>query len=116
MFTDSVSLQTDIMRGLDDYCIGLVAPPSSVIPDLVPFITPAADMKLKHGVLGFLKHLAQPTPNKNVLGDAGVLEALATSNVWDRESDRAEAVQASAIGIAKHLCLNNGPCPYLFLF
>ncbi|KAG9126173.1 hypothetical protein FRC07_004580 [Ceratobasidium sp. 392] len=85
----------------------LVAPPSSVVPDLVPFITPATDMKVKHGVLGLLKHLAQPTLNKIVLGDAGVLEALATSNVWDSESDRAEAVQASAIGIAKHLCLNN---------
>ncbi|KAG8685686.1 hypothetical protein FRC08_012969 [Ceratobasidium sp. 394] len=91
----------------DDYCIALVAPPSSVVPDLVPFITPATDMKVKHGVLGLLKHLAQPTPNKIVLGDAGVLEALATSNVWDSESDRAEAVQASGIGIAKHLCLNN---------
>ncbi|KAG9103570.1 hypothetical protein FRC06_009822, partial [Ceratobasidium sp. 370] len=91
----------------DDYCIALVAPPSSVVPDLVPFIAPATDMKVKHGVLGLLKHLAQPTPNKIVLGDAGVLEALATSNVWDSESDRAEAVQASGIGIAKHLCLNN---------
>ncbi|QRW00062.1 hypothetical protein RhiJN_28080 [Ceratobasidium sp. AG-Ba] len=91
----------------DDYCIALVAPPSSIVPDLVPFITPAADMKLKHGVLGLLKHLAQPTPNKIVLGDAGVLEALATSNIWDSESDRAEAVQISAVGIAKHLCLSN---------
>ncbi|KAG8744125.1 hypothetical protein FRC12_014869 [Ceratobasidium sp. 428] len=91
----------------DDYCIALVAPPSSVVPDLVPFIAPTTDMKVKHGVLGLLKHLAQPTPNKIVLGDAGVLEALATSNVWDSESDRAEAVQASGVGIAKHLCLNN---------
>ncbi|CCO33297.1 hypothetical protein BN14_07371 [Rhizoctonia solani AG-1 IB] len=92
----------------DDYCVALVAPPSSIVPDLVPFITPATDMKVKHGVLGLLKHLAQPVANKMVLGDAGVLEALSTSGVWDSESDRAEAVQASAVGIAKHLCLNNG--------
>lgn len=65
-------------------------------------------MKVKHGVLGLLKHLAQPAPNKTVLGDAGILEALATSGIWDSESDRAEAVQASAVGIAKHLCLSNG--------
>ncbi|CAE7083088.1 unnamed protein product [Rhizoctonia solani] len=89
----------------DDYCIALVAPPSSVVPDLVPFITPSADMKVKHGVLGLLKHLAQPVPNKMVLGDAGVLEALSASGIWDSESDRAEAVQASAVGIAKHLCM-----------
>ncbi|CAE6421699.1 unnamed protein product [Rhizoctonia solani] len=91
----------------DDYCVALVAPPSSIVPDLVPFITPVTDMKVKHGVLGLLKHLAQPVPNKMVLGDAGVLEALLTSGVWDSESDRAEAVQASAVGIAKHLCLSN---------
>ncbi|KAF8744176.1 small GTPase mediated signal transduction, partial [Rhizoctonia solani] len=91
----------------DEYCVALVAPPSSIVPDLVPFITPATDMKVKHGVLGLLKHLAQPVPNKIVLGDAGVLEALSASGVWDSESDRAEAVQASAVGIAKHLCLSN---------
>ncbi|KAB5594115.1 hypothetical protein CTheo_2452 [Ceratobasidium theobromae] len=91
----------------DDYCIALVAPSSSIVPDLVLFITPATDMKVKHGVLGLLKHLAQPAPNKTVLGDAGILEALATSGIWDSESDRAEAVQASAVGIAKHLCLSN---------
>ncbi|KAJ1309709.1 hypothetical protein OPQ81_006474 [Rhizoctonia solani] len=91
----------------DNYCIALVAPPSSIIPDLVPFITPATDMKVKHGVLGLLKHLAQPVPNKMVLGDAGILEALSTSGIWDSESDRAEAVQASAVGIAKHLCMGN---------
>ncbi|CAE6510070.1 unnamed protein product [Rhizoctonia solani] len=91
----------------DDYCTALVAPPSSIVPDLVPFITPSTDMKVKHGVLGLLKHLAQPVPNKIVLGDAGILEALSTSGIWDGESDRAEAVQASAVGIAKHLCLGN---------
>src|SRR3954452_10127813 len=95
------------MRNLDDYCMALVAPPSSVVPDLVPFITPNTDMKVKHGVLGLLKHLAQPVPNKMVLGDAGILEALSASGIWDSESDRAEAVQASAVGIAKHLCLRN---------
>ncbi|CAE6465396.1 unnamed protein product [Rhizoctonia solani] len=67
----------------DDYCIALVAPPSSIVPDLVPFITPNTDMKVKHGVLGLLKHLAQPVPNKMVLGDAGILEALSTSGIWD---------------------------------
>ncbi|ELU44880.1 hypothetical protein AG1IA_01089 [Rhizoctonia solani AG-1 IA] len=86
----------------DDYCVALVAPPSSIVPDLVPFITPVTDMKVKHGVLGLLKHLAQPVPNKMVLGDAGVLEALSASGVWDSESDRAEAVQASAVGIANN--------------
>ncbi|CAE6412998.1 unnamed protein product [Rhizoctonia solani] len=90
----------------DDYCVALVAPPSSVVPDLVPFITPNTDMKVKHGVLGLLKHLAQPVPNKIVLGDAGVLEALSTSGIWDSEADRAEAVQVSAVGIAKHLLSN----------
>ncbi|KAG8733429.1 hypothetical protein FRC11_006316 [Ceratobasidium sp. 423] len=99
--------EAEFMRDLDDYCVALVAPPSSIVPDLVPFITQSTDMKVKHGVLGLLKHLAQPVPNKMVLGDAGVLEALSTSGIWDSESDRAEAVQASAVGIAKHLCLGN---------
>jgi hypothetical protein len=61
-----------------------------------------------HGVLALLKHLAQSTPNRAPLGKAGVIDRLATCQIWADKADMAELVQVSAIGIAKHLCNGNG--------
>lgn len=73
------------------------------------------DIKIKHGVTGLLKNLAQAPANRTPLGDAGILDALAGSTIWDRKWDIAETVQLSAIGISKHLCQSNGTSLHVIL-
>lgn len=63
---------------------------------------------MKHGTIGLLKHLAQSSANKSILGDAGFIEAMAESGIWSREGDIAEVVQMSAIGMVKHMSYGNG--------
>ncbi len=89
-------------------CVALLSPPISLTTHLLPLIGPRVDIKIKHGSMGLLKHLAQPPQNKDVLGKAGLIEALSKSGIWKREADMAEMVQMSAIGIAKHLAYGNG--------
>ena len=82
-------------------------PPISIIPDLIPLIGRDVDIKIKHGAMGLLKNLAQAPANKVILGEAGIIEALSISKIWEKGSDLAEVVQISAIGVAKHLCNSN---------
>ena len=76
-------------------------------------LAPSTDIKLKHGVIGLLKHLAQsssqmPT-NRAVLSAAGVIQHILRSGVWDDRSDfMLDIVQVNAIGAIKHLCSNSG--------
>lgn len=88
-------------------CNALVQPPLSLAPVLVKFLAPSCDLKLKHGVLGLLKNVSHAQGTRIILGEAGTIEALATSGVWGRTADIAEIVQLSAIGVAKHLCSGN---------
>ena len=83
--------------------MALVEQPISILPYLVPLLTPSTDIKLKHGVLGLLKNLAQTQPIRELLGRSGVIEAICKSNVWSRDGDIADMVQLSAIGVVKHL-------------
>jgi hypothetical protein len=71
-------------------------------------LSPTTDIKVKHGVLGLLRHIAQSPVNRPTLGEAGVIPALVTSGIWDEKADMAELVQMSAIGTAKHLCNSEG--------
>ncbi|KAF8344201.1 uncharacterized protein EI90DRAFT_3028678 [Cantharellus anzutake] len=84
-------------------CVALVQPPVSLVPNLLNLLDPKMDLKLKHGVLGLLKHLSQPQRNRNYLGELGTIEAIIRSKVWDNAADLADVVQLSAIGIVKHL-------------
>lgn len=86
----------------------VVNPPIALAPDLVAVLEPDTDIKVKHGVIGLLKHLAQSAHNRVPLGQAGVITKLAQSQVWAEAVDMAELVQVSAIGISKHLCSSNG--------
>jgi hypothetical protein len=86
----------------------LLQPPISLATDLADLLQPDADLKVKHGVIGLLKHLAQATTNRPSLGKAGILRRLATSGIWGEKADMAEIIQVSAIGVAKHLCNGNG--------
>lgn len=75
-------------------------------------LAPSTDIKLKHGVIGLLKHLSQSSCNSaanlETLGNSGVMEHLLASGVWDERNDAmANIVQMNAIGAMKHLCNGN---------
>ncbi|KAG1827362.1 uncharacterized protein BJ212DRAFT_1311768 [Suillus subaureus] len=75
-------------------------------------LAPSTDIKLKHGVIGLLKHLAQSSSqmpsNRAALSAAGVIQLILKSGVWDDRSDfMLEIVQVNAIGAIKHLCNNS---------
>lgn len=91
----------------ESHSVAFVNPPTSAVPLLVKHLTPETDIKVKHGVIGLLKHIAQTPSNRPVLGRANVLEKLRTSEVFREKADIAEIVQMSAINLAKHLCTNN---------
>ncbi|GBE82337.1 hypothetical protein BKA93DRAFT_760564 [Sparassis latifolia] len=91
----------------DALSMALVNPPISLSADLAALLEPDTDIKVKHGIVGLLKHLAQPQGNRAVLGQAGIIQKLASSQVWGEKSDIAVIVQGSAIGVVKHLCNGN---------
>lgn len=74
---------------------------------------PETDLKVKHGVVGLLKHLAVTPSVRPLLGEAGIIQCLVTSQVFGETADMAEMVQISAIGVAKHLCTGNGEAIHL---
>lgn len=63
---------------------------------------------MKHGVVGLLKNLAQVKDNRAILGQAGIIQKIATSGLFSDTLDMLEMVQVYAIGIAKHLCNSDG--------
>ncbi|GLB34997.1 putative small GTPase mediated signal transduction [Lyophyllum shimeji] len=92
----------------------LVSPPYSLAPVLASphLLSPSTDIKVKHGVIGLLKHLAQAPPHSraihSALGKAGVVRRIAGSGVWDEKAGAmADIVQLSAIGVVKHMCNAN---------
>lgn len=91
----------------------LLSEPHSLAPVLtsVHLLSPSTDIKVKHGVIGFLKHLAQSSVQSpeihTTLGNAGVVQIISECGIWDEKADAmAEVVQISAIGVLKHLCNN----------
>lgn len=80
------------------------------------FLSPSIDLKLKHGILGLLKHIAQFSKLSPVvpkaLGEAKIISRISASGVWDEKTDAmANVIQLNAIGIAKHLCNGNREYP-----
>ncbi|KAI0064603.1 hypothetical protein BV25DRAFT_1823008 [Artomyces pyxidatus] len=92
----------------------IVSPPISLGPDLADLLDPEADLKLKHGVIGLLRHLAYAAPARAALAEAGIIQRLVGSNIFRDTSDIAELIQVNAIGIAKHLCNGNAENCYAF--
>ena len=93
----------------------VLSPPLALAPFLSSnsLLSPAADIKVKHGVIGLLKHLAQSsansTTNRAFLNESGVVQRLVASGIWDERGDAmAEVVQMGAIGVVKHLCNGSG--------
>lgn len=91
----------------DAHAAAIINPPVSLGSDLAALLAPEVDIKVKHGVTGLLKHLAQSPSNRDALGKADVLQKLALSGVWSDRGDLVQVVQVSAIGIAKHMCTSN---------
>ena len=89
----------------------VVKSPISLAPDLAKILESNPDFKVKHGVIGLLKNLAQSTSNRAPLGQAGIIARLADCGIFEDKSDMMEIIQVSAIGVAKHLCNGNGSCP-----
>ncbi|KAI8998730.1 hypothetical protein BD414DRAFT_475906 [Trametes punicea] len=98
----------------DAHSAAIVKPPISLGPDLAALLEPDTDIKVKHGVIGLLKHLAQSPANRAALGEAGIIQRLASSQVWGEKADMVEIVQVAAIGVAKHMC--NGDVDNTFAF
>ena len=93
----------------------LLSSPYSLAPVLASeeFLSPSTDMKLKHGILGLLKHVAQFAKSSQTipkaLGEVGIISRISDSGIWDEKTDAmANIIQLNAIGVAKHLC--NGSC------
>lgn len=89
----------------------LLSPPHNIAQLLSSevLLSQSTDIKLKHGVVGLLKHLSQAScnspPNRVALNNAKVVERVLFSGVLDERSDAmADVVQVNAIGIVKHLC------------
>jgi len=75
-------------------------------------LSPSTDIKVKHGVIGLLKHLAQSCAQSAVIHDAllraEVVKHVSRSGVWDEKTDEmADIVQVGAIGIVKYMCNAN---------
>lgn len=109
----SFDLVCDRFRGsyilsLDAHAKALVNSPVSLIPDLATLLAPEIDIKVKHGVVGLLKHIAVPKDNRVVLGQEGILPKLAASEIWTDKHDSVEIVQLATIGVAKHMCNGSG--------
>lgn len=96
-----------IMPHEEQHAIDIMKPPLSIADLLVVYLQDAIDIKVKHGVIGLLKHISQTPANRPVLGHGRILEALRTSQVFSERSDISEVVQMSAINLTKHMCTNN---------
>ncbi|THG97815.1 hypothetical protein EW026_g4259 [Hermanssonia centrifuga] len=91
----------------DAHAAAIVNPPVALMPDLATLLEPETDIKVKHGVIGLLKHLSQTQSNRTILGNAGIMQKLATCQIWSEKADVVEIVQVAAIGVAKHMCNSN---------
>ena len=89
----------------------LLSPPYSLATILSSdrVLSPSTDIKLKHGIIGLLKHIAQFSKLSSIvptsLAQVDIIGRIATSDVWDDRSDAmADVIQLNAIGVAKHMC------------
>jgi hypothetical protein len=92
----------------ESHTLKIVNEPIALGPHLSAILEPDADMKVKHGVIALLRHLAYTPAARAPLAEAHIIERLVASNIFQNAADVAELVQVNAIGIAKNLCNGNG--------
>ncbi|KIY69965.1 hypothetical protein CYLTODRAFT_392703 [Cylindrobasidium torrendii FP15055 ss-10] len=104
------SLSLGNLARREKHAVILLSSPHNMATVLVSpqLLGPSVDIKLKHGVLGLLKHMAQSSPLAAVhdhLLQANAVRHISMSGIWDEKADNmAEIVQLSAIGVVKHMC------------
>ncbi|KAI0030744.1 hypothetical protein K488DRAFT_87473 [Vararia minispora EC-137] len=91
----------------ESHSLAIVNAPVSLSPYLSDLLEPDTDIKVKHGVIALLRHLAYTPAARTSLADARIIERLVSSNIFKDTADTAELVQVNAIGIAKNLCNGN---------
>jgi hypothetical protein len=95
---------------IDARAILLLQEPFNILPHLLDLLDTRTNIKVKNGALGLLKNLSHPKVNRHLLGERGVIEALAASEIWSSSNDMAEIVQGFGIGACKHLAHGDGLC------
>ncbi|KAF9114169.1 hypothetical protein BGX27_011525 [Mortierella sp. AM989] len=86
----------------DDHCVKLVHEYQAVEP-LIHVVRKATDLKASHAATGVLRNLALPEKNREIMGDAGVIQACFPL----LKKDNAVPLQANIVGILKRLCLSS---------
>jgi hypothetical protein len=95
-----------LMKG--DTAIGLLNGADSLLPVVIPLLSPDTRVVLQHSVIGLVKNLANPTENKAILGEAGVIDRLIKMEVFSDKRDMVGTIQGGSAGLLKLLCLHNG--------
>ncbi len=75
----------------------------SLLPRLTALLDPSTPVIVQHALVGLLRNLAIPEPNKRKLGNAGCLPRLLAMGPWAAERDMLGSVQGGAVGIVKQL-------------
>ncbi|KAI7818885.1 armadillo-type protein [Gamsiella multidivaricata] len=86
----------------DQHCVKLVHEYHAVEP-LIHVVRKATDLKASHAATGVLRNLALPEINREIMGDAGVIQACFPL----LKKDNALPLQANVVGILKRLCTGN---------
>ncbi|KAG0221435.1 hypothetical protein BGX31_009839, partial [Mortierella sp. GBA43] len=86
----------------DKHCIKLVHEYKAVEP-LIHAVRKATNLKTSHAATGVLRNLALPEVNREVMGDAGVIQACFPL----LKKDNALPLQNNIVGILKRLCTNS---------
>nr|XP_019000013.1 uncharacterized protein I203_07547 [Kwoniella mangroviensis CBS 8507]OCF63474.1 hypothetical protein I203_07547 [Kwoniella mangroviensis CBS 8507] len=88
---------------------------SSLLPVILPLLSPFTPATTQHAVIGLVRNLSVPIETKTILGEAGVVERLAEMQVWSQEKDLLGSVQGGAAVILKNLCRNDVKNSHRFL-
>jgi len=86
----------------DDACEEFVHT-SHIHKPLISILSEATDSQLLHAAIGFLKNLAMPLKNKEVIGAAGLFDLM--PRLW--ALDTLQQIQFSSISLARQLTIRN---------
>ncbi|EST05492.1 Armadillo-type fold [Kalmanozyma brasiliensis GHG001] len=85
----------------DAHCLSLVQE-HGLAPFLASLLAQADDIKVAHGLVSLLKNLSIPAPNKAVIGQLDVIDAV--TRFMNKDKDMVQPLQFATVGLLKHLC------------
>ncbi|KZV72901.1 hypothetical protein PENSPDRAFT_628040 [Peniophora sp. CONT] len=97
------------------HSLAIVSSPIGIGPALAAILAPDADMKVKHGAIGLLRHLAYTPGTRAPLAGARIIPRLLESGIFNESADIAETVQVNAIGVVKNLVSGNAENTFAFV-